>query len=261
MKFYKLGYFFLSKVNNITESLEKGLDKVVSRGEKNFSVHRKYMNFLRPRKTALDEPLYKLSAGRSMVEMLGVLAIIGVLSVGAIAGYSKAMTKYKLNKQAEAFNMLLANAIQISKQIPKATTTNAEGHNDLLEKINLLPDGIRYDETTNRLFDNFGNKIAFYSRAGFGYEWAMGFSLENSPASFEQCQNLINIAKAFSAELLNVLREDNGSAEYSGKYLRGDNTCTEGQTCLKNLTLDNIANICSQNKNNDNTKYSFSFLW
>ena len=39
-------------------------------------------------------------AGRSMVEMLGVLAIIGVLSVGAIAGYGKAMTKYKLNKQA-----------------------------------------------------------------------------------------------------------------------------------------------------------------
>ena len=38
--------------------------------------------------------------GRSMVEMLGVLAIIGVLSVGAIAGYSKAMMKYKLNKQA-----------------------------------------------------------------------------------------------------------------------------------------------------------------
>ena len=41
-----------------------------------------------------------LCAGRSMVEMLGVLAIIGVLSVEAIAGYSKAMTKYKLNKQA-----------------------------------------------------------------------------------------------------------------------------------------------------------------
>ena len=33
--------------------------------------------------------------GRSMVEMLGVLAIIGVLSVGAIAGYSSAMTKIK----------------------------------------------------------------------------------------------------------------------------------------------------------------------
>ena len=39
-----------------------------------------------------------LQYGRSMVEMLGVLAIIGVLSVGGIAGYSKAMFKYKVNK-------------------------------------------------------------------------------------------------------------------------------------------------------------------
>lgn len=37
-------------------------------------------------------------SGRSMVEILGVLAIIGVLSVGGIAGYSKAMAKYKLTK-------------------------------------------------------------------------------------------------------------------------------------------------------------------
>ena len=33
-------------------------------------------------------------SGRSMIEMLGVLAIIGVLSVGGIAGYSKAMLNY-----------------------------------------------------------------------------------------------------------------------------------------------------------------------
>ncbi len=36
--------------------------------------------------------------GRSMIEMLGVLAIIGVLSVGGIAGYSKAMEKIHINK-------------------------------------------------------------------------------------------------------------------------------------------------------------------
>lgn len=33
-----------------------------------------------------------------MIEMLGVLAIIGVLSVGGIAGYSKAMLMYKMDK-------------------------------------------------------------------------------------------------------------------------------------------------------------------
>lgn len=47
--------------------------------------------------------------GRSMVEMLGVLAIIGVLSVGGIAGYSKAMNKYKINKTTDQVSMLVAN--------------------------------------------------------------------------------------------------------------------------------------------------------
>ena len=47
--------------------------------------------------------------GRSMVEMLGVLAIIGVLSVGGIAGYSKAMTKFKINKSMDQISMLVAN--------------------------------------------------------------------------------------------------------------------------------------------------------
>lgn len=39
--------------------------------------------------------------GRSMIEMLGVLAIIGVLSVGGIAGYSNAMHKLKVNKTTD----------------------------------------------------------------------------------------------------------------------------------------------------------------
>ncbi len=36
--------------------------------------------------------------GRSMVEILGVLAVMGVLSVGGIAGYTTAMLKYKVNE-------------------------------------------------------------------------------------------------------------------------------------------------------------------
>ena len=36
--------------------------------------------------------------GRSMIEMLGVLAIIGVLSIGGIAGYTLAMNRYRANE-------------------------------------------------------------------------------------------------------------------------------------------------------------------
>ncbi len=42
--------------------------------------------------------------GRSMVEMLGVLAIIGVLSAAGLAGYSKAMAKHRSNQIIDQFN-------------------------------------------------------------------------------------------------------------------------------------------------------------
>ena len=50
---------------------------------------------------------YKRSQkGRSMVEMLGVLAIIGVLSVGGLYGYGVAMKKHKANELLHQASML-----------------------------------------------------------------------------------------------------------------------------------------------------------
>ncbi len=95
------GYVVCQYASKLFETAESGVDKVVSSCEKNPSVHLRYMNFLRQRKTALDAPLHAVSSGRSMIEMLGVLAIIGVLSVGGIAGYSKAMRKFKINQTIE----------------------------------------------------------------------------------------------------------------------------------------------------------------
>ena len=40
----------------------------------------------------------KQSAGRSMIEMLGVLAIIGVLSIGGLAGYKIVMNYHRANE-------------------------------------------------------------------------------------------------------------------------------------------------------------------
>lgn len=55
--------------------------------------------------------IYRTSeqSGRSMVEMLGVLAIIGVLSIGGVAGYSKAMAKYKINKTLDQVSLLITS--------------------------------------------------------------------------------------------------------------------------------------------------------
>lgn len=54
--------------------------------------------------------------GRSMVEMLGVLAIVGILSAGALAGYSKAMFKYKVNQTIDVFENVMQNLIELDQK-------------------------------------------------------------------------------------------------------------------------------------------------
>ena len=57
-------------------------------------------------KTRGNKMLKKFETGRSMIEMLGVLAIIGVLSVGGIAGYTTAMRSHRANEIINGASML-----------------------------------------------------------------------------------------------------------------------------------------------------------
>ena len=54
--------------------------------------------------------------GRSMVEMLGVLAIIGILSAGAMAGYSKAMFQHRINQTIDIFNGVLQRFLELEQK-------------------------------------------------------------------------------------------------------------------------------------------------
>ncbi len=94
---------------------------------------------------------FKQESGRSMVEMLGVLAIIGVLSVGAIAGYSKAMEKYKLNKFTEQLSIISQNIKTLC--FGKNTCSEYWFHSgsnapyinegrEILKKTNAIPDNM-----------------------------------------------------------------------------------------------------------------------
>ena len=67
---------------------------------------------------------FEKESGRSMVEMLGVLAIIGVLSVGGIAGYTTAMNKHRAN---QILNGASVRAIVASTQIQKGSETPTLG--------------------------------------------------------------------------------------------------------------------------------------
>ena len=47
--------------------------------------------------------------GRSMIEMLGVIAIVGILTIGGIAGFNKAMHKQKTNRLMDQMALLTMN--------------------------------------------------------------------------------------------------------------------------------------------------------
>ena len=53
--------------------------------------------------------------GRSMIEMLGVLAIIGVLSVGGLSGYTMAMNRHRANQIAD-YASRLAMEVQTQQE-------------------------------------------------------------------------------------------------------------------------------------------------
>ncbi len=64
--------------------------------------------------------------GRSMVEMLGTLAIIGVLSVGAIAGYSYGMDKYRANETINDVMLLGVDVITQASRTAGMPNLSAE---------------------------------------------------------------------------------------------------------------------------------------
>ena len=64
-----------------------------------------------------------IQSGRSMVEMLGTLAIIGVLSIGGIAGYSYGMNKYHANAIVNDVNL---RAVELLSQLSQGHTPNLD---------------------------------------------------------------------------------------------------------------------------------------
>lgn len=104
-----------------------------------------------------------------MIEMLGVLAIIGVLSVGGIAGYSKAMTKFKTNKMIDEYNSIVFNLVEnypnLLKSYASITDKNAELYSDV-SRLKWLPETWkpRYKSGAMYLDDGYGNLTHFYMR-------------------------------------------------------------------------------------------------
>ena len=206
----------------------------------------------------LDTPIKSecdsLCTGRSMVEMLGVLAIIGVLSVGAISGYSKAMMKYKLNKQAEQINQIVNAISQYHMQIHSETTISLV---PIFKTLNLIPVEMIKDNS-NTIYDIFGNDLMLHSNHytdayGSFYSTTIRYGINvTNQNNIEICRNIINTIKENSQSLYYLeTMADWGTENEKHKTLFGDAYCAGGNKCLNSATINDFDNICrGYEKNN-----------
>ena len=126
-------------------------------------------------------------SGRSMIEMLGVLAIIGVLSVGGIAGYSKAMNKFKTNKVADNVSMLVANIKTLYAQ--QNTYTGLE--NKTAISMGVVPDELGTNDSTGVLTNAFSGPVYIAASDSTASGDKKAFTMVFTKLSREACISLV----------------------------------------------------------------------
>ena len=192
--------------------------------------------------------------GRSMVEMLGVLAIIGVLSVGSIAGYSKAMFKYKMNKYAIAYNTLLNDLLDIKDNLAKINGTTNGGntihyYGDFFKKLNMIPEGFKYVKD-DELKDIFNNSVLIYQYSAMAkipnpddFPGGIRTEIQATKEGREICHQILNIAKENSQNLSQAMIYINKIAA-NELNIYGDKRCKSDVKCLSNMTINDVEYFC-----------------
>ena len=194
---------------------------------------------------AKDDYKSVLQLGRSMIEMLGVLAIIGVLSVGGIAGYSKAMEKFKVNKAISEYSLLIFGILEHLDDLrPTACdNTNFCGLASYYQAANLLPGNWIVTDDAH-IYDSNGNMIfTFVRNKRIGFDLYLGAATGSSKFPQKLCKELFtNLVKPLHSSLYHAGIWGNVNG---GNYLYGDNICqTDGLKCLRDISLSEINSLC-----------------
>ena len=183
--------------------------------------------------------------------MLGVLAIVGVLSVGGIAGYSKAMEKFKINKTVDEISHIVANVRTLYAQ--QTTYNGLDGLNAI--KMGVVPDSLTTSDTYPYLTNTFqGNVFIENITMNNGTSY---FSVGYSGLPKEACIALASYdwGDRSTTGLIGFSARDYGEATISymlgwngGGYTIAPNGCHENnvaQTCIgEKMPLSTAISVC-----------------
>ncbi len=213
-----------------------------------------------------DVPQY----GRSMIEMLGVLAIIGVLSVGGIAGYSKAMTKFKINKTVDEVAQITANihtlfgsqgdyaGLGCNNGFENASGGNSRCENiTLYKKSKLAPDEV-FNQDSKTMTNPFGGHIYVDEYGCNSVVSADCFAIEITGLPEDACMELSTldwgansdklIAVAVNAEVSGVTPIC--GAGYTGQDKGLVSSCNGSERIYEKVSVSTAASRCQSGSDN-----------
>ena len=200
--------------------------------------------------------MYKITEqGRSMIEMLGVLAIIGVLSVGGINGFSKAMDAHKINTIVEQIGTIIANAKSIGlRQGGKYTGLDTSA----AKKMKIIPDEMI--DSSGKVTHVYGGEV----RVGSAKELYgstptdKGVVVELKSLSRNACIQILSkglggpktILVASGSNSPNSSSKISGYTQYSSAA-KCETPSNDYAICYnQDMPLSTIANACSCGANN-----------
>lgn len=186
--------------------------------------------------------------GRSMVEMLGVLAIIGVLSVGGISGYSKAMSKFKLTKSQDQITMLLMNvrtAFAASPNYDGLTTTVAI-------QAGIAPNDMYTTYSATKLNNAFGGNAHIYAcdeTGGGGHTCAVTGSVYDSTQAVQYFA--ISLDGLGRETCMSLAASDWGTDGLVGMNVGKDKDTSTGSYSSFDMpiSLSTAATVCANKEN------------
>ena len=210
--------------------------------------------------------------GRSMIEMLGVLAIVGILSVGAISGYSTAMRKYKINRLKDEYTQFIHDVLLYDNEWKKMARQNPDvklfSIQNYVTQMNLLPKLWILDKT-GWIIDSMGGQFSIFVRRPSGkididYQ-TKGTQKSNADAKDLCIAMAYDVFKPMSANVYTLsaytekYNDDNKHTGSANLLWYGDSYCGGNRKCLSDLSLSDIITHCTSCAHNDTCRWIIQF--
>ena len=169
---------------------------------------------------------YDYDNGRTMMEMIGVLSVVGLISVGGLTILTRAKSSYEFNQIASHAGELAASASNLSCQYDAAYGS----YTRFLYKSEAFPKALSYDGTQDKYtgVNDVVYKITSTTESGSAF-----FNLEMSNLSDDACLQLacIDWGKGQNNRLISITINSDTITTDSDDYPLSMGTASE--SCLE----------------------------